>query len=45
MQDGRSTQDEYEAPALEELGSFQELTGYVGLRNRESLLGYPRNIW
>ncbi|MGW0808622.1 keywimysin-related RiPP [Nonomuraea sp. NPDC002799] len=35
----------YETPLLIELGYFRELTGYVGLKNRESLIGYPRDLW
>ncbi|MGN9845901.1 keywimysin-related RiPP [Nonomuraea sp. H19] len=45
MDDKHNVPEEYEAPKLTELGSFQKLTGYVGLRERESLLNYPRKVW
>jgi hypothetical protein len=35
----------YQAPVLVEVGSFRKNTGLLGVRTRESLVDYPRNIW
>jgi hypothetical protein len=35
----------YQAPVLVEVGSFRKNTGYIGLKTRESLINYPRELW
>jgi hypothetical protein len=35
----------YEAPKIIDAGSFRRNTGYVGIKQRESLTGFPRVFW